>query len=362
MRSRVFVGPGNIAGNAMHIADCLKKTGIYAVSYSYLKHPFGYETDNNGLFLTPKKNRSLLKKIYFNRFTIRFVNFFVRIKTFFSALFRFNTFIFISTDTIFRNNADLRILKAFQKKIAFFFVGCPERDPSAEISRIKGSACDICNDTGKQNYCLCTRPERKKKRIRFLEKYADAIFTGKDTTGYLLEPSKQHIVRLVAEPGAAQDPLSKFNDLSVIRIAHFPSHKLFKGTDYVLKAVEELRSKYGNRIEFTHSRVSNREVKSILEKTHILLDQFKTAYGLLAVEGMANGCIVLNKIADWFRNEHPGYPNVDTDPHNIADTVSRLIENPAEMIGTAKKTIRYYREFHSPKAAGNYYKAVLDLK
>ena len=147
-----------------------------------------------------------------------------------------------------------------------------------------------------------------------------------------------------------------------MHLSTIPSHNLFKGTEYVLRAIEELKNKYGKRIEFIHERVSNREVLSTLAKTHILLDQFKTAYGLLAVEGMANGCIVLNRIADWFRDEHPGLPNVNTDPSDIANTVSRLIDNPGEMKSLAEKTLQYYNEYHSPISVGNYYKAALDLE
>ena len=73
---KVFVGPTNIAGNAMYISKALRSVGIYAKSFSYNKHPFGFECDNDNILLInpfKDKDRNLIQKIIINKYTLRII-------------------------------------------------------------------------------------------------------------------------------------------------------------------------------------------------------------------------------------------------------------------------------------------------
>ena len=72
IKSKVFVGPGNIAGSAMYLANALKLVGINARSFSYNVHPFGYPCDHdNILFNNPfseLKGRKYFQKFIVNKY------------------------------------------------------------------------------------------------------------------------------------------------------------------------------------------------------------------------------------------------------------------------------------------------------
>ena len=113
-KSSVFIGPGNTAGNAKHFAQTLRGIGIKATSFSYTKHPFGYDTDVSIKQINSDKIPEWLKKLKFG-FIIYNINGLLRLFYFIYTLFSFNTFMFISTGTILRNFKDIQILKFFKK-------------------------------------------------------------------------------------------------------------------------------------------------------------------------------------------------------------------------------------------------------
>ncbi len=358
-KSKVFVGPGNVAGNAMYIAKALRNVGIYSHSYSYSRHPFGYKTDYE-LFHFKLNERMRFKKI-FRTFLIGRLSGLTHSLLLIYSIFKYNTFFFISTITFYKKHWDLPVLKFFRKKIAFMFVGCPERDPKDKINLDNEGVCSICGDVGKQKYCLCNKREKKRKLIRFFEKYSDYIFTLKDTATFLLDNKKQFKIYIISDPANKHNLLDKYST-NIINIAHFPSNKKLKGTKYVKKAINKIKQKYGNKIKYISKRVSNEEVLGHLEKIHILIDQFTFGHGLLAVEAMARGCVVIARISDWFREERPELPVVNTEIRDLEKNLINLIENPEKMKKIARKSIEYYYKYHSPKAVGNYYKRIMDLK
>ena len=69
-KNRVFVGVENIAGCAYYVAKSLRSVGIKAKSFVFNQHPFGYEQDVLLKFLRPKRERSIVEKLYINK--IRF--------------------------------------------------------------------------------------------------------------------------------------------------------------------------------------------------------------------------------------------------------------------------------------------------
>ncbi|MBN2396647.1 MAG: hypothetical protein JXC36_09355, partial [Candidatus Atribacteria bacterium] len=147
-------------------------------------------------------------------------------------------------------------------------------------------------------------------------------------------------------------------DENLIRISHFPSNTILKGTRYVLSAKDIINRE---NVVFNIERLSNDEVLNRLNETHILVNQFGSGYGLLAVEAMARGCVIVSRIADWFNNEYPEHPVLHCEAEELVSVLDDLINNPAKIIEIGKKSIAYYNKFHSPEAVGNYYKRVLNL-
>ncbi|WP_234408590.1 hypothetical protein [Marinilabilia salmonicolor] len=126
---RVFVGPGNTAGNAHYIARSLRSVGVRATGYCYHVHEFGYAADRVIPQFRSLKRKGIVKLVN-NRFVLRPVNAVIRFWFFLSVLFRYDLFYFISPITFFENHRDLAILKFFGKKNCLFFPRlCREKSP-----------------------------------------------------------------------------------------------------------------------------------------------------------------------------------------------------------------------------------------
>ncbi|MBW1612528.1 MAG: glycosyltransferase [Deltaproteobacteria bacterium] len=357
-RAGIIVGPGNIAGNALFIAEALRSVGCKSKSIAFEQHPFKYSCDIDNLLWHPKRNSRLIRKLFVNRITKVIINDIIRTLVLIYVILNYRIIFFISTTSYIRGNYDLPILKILGKKIVVLFTGCPERNPNQGINQTNNSFCLNCNDKGKQEYCKCNQPLVKAKIIRKIEKYADVIFAHEHTAGYLLNPERVAIPYVISRSSILKEPLRKFKNPDKIIITHFPSNQILKGTRYVHHVIRMLEEEYGDKIIFYSKRLPHSEIIKKLENTHILIDQFSSAYGLLAVEGMANGCIVINGLSKWFLNSHPDAPNVNCEPGDLYSTLKVLLSNPEKMVFIAEKSLEYHRMYHSPEAVGEYYKRI----
>ncbi len=351
----MFVGPGNPAGTAHYVARSLGNVGVRARSFAYQSHEFGYPVDKNVTQFRSIRRKGLIK-IVNNRFVLIPVNSALRFFFFLSVLFRYDWFYFISPFTIFENHQDLFWLKLFGKRIAFFFPGCAEKNPHDALNAMKYSDCWYCNDKKKQAFCLCHQPEQKRDRIRKFEHYADVIFSRPNTSGYLKYPEKSLPMWLMTDEPDHEIFFSRYESPDVFSIMHFPSHQELKGTKYVEAAIAGLNDKF--KIEYISHRMSNKEVLDNLERAHILVDQFTHTFGLLAIEGLSRGCVVICRMESWAREIYPDIPLVSCNPEDLHKTIEDLLNNPEKMKDIAQKSVVWYRENATLEVVGEKIKNV----
>lgn len=159
-----------------------------------------------------------------------------------------------------------------------------------------------------------------------------------------------------------------------VRILHTPNHRGFKGTEYLVDAVEQLRRE-GLNIELTMLEgVPNSKVQAEMQDVDILAEQFlATGYALSGIEGMASGLPVLANL------EHEAYtrvfrrygflnecPILSTTPETLADHLRLLVKNPKlrEELGRAGRS--FVEKYHSYAMAqymfGAIYERILEAK
>jgi len=355
---KVFVGPNNNVGLNVKIADALKAVNVYAKSCSFNEDPYIYNKADIVIPLWGHKKYNYFQKLFINKISRFFINSVIRIYILLYALLKFDIIYLISPHTFFKKNLDLPILKLFKKKIVFAFLGCAERDPSDPINHSKYGICKLCNDRRKQKNVYCTNLNKKQKRIRYLEKYADHIFAVKDLSSFLIYKNYHQIFVPHSKPPAI-DYLSKFNRRPIV-IAHFPTNNSLKGTKYVLQAMEKISDKYANEVKFICEKVENKKLLGLLEKeVCILIDQFGSYHGMLAVEAMSRGTVVVARISDWFYEERQELPVVNCEANEIFEKLSELIENPSKLKILAQQSIEYYYKYHSLNSVGAKFKDVI---
>lgn len=159
----------------------------------------------------------------------------------------------------------------------------------------------------------------------------------------------------------------------VVTVVHAPNHRGIKGTEFLVAAIEQLRTE-GLKVELILlEKRPNIEVRDILrDKADILAEQFViTCYAMSGIEGMASGLPVLSNL------EHPAYtqafrryscldecPILSTTPETLVRNLRILVRNPAlrRELGLAGRA--YVENFHSYAAArvlfGSIYRRLLD--
>ena len=140
-----------------------------------------------------------------------------------------------------------------------------------------------------------------------------------------------------------------------LRILHAPSHRLVKGTDLLLAALEELKA---DGFEFELMLVegmSNAQAREIYTNADILVDQlFAGWYGGLAVELMALGKPVLAYIREedlthidpQMRQE---LPIVQTTPDSVTAVLRKMLETPRQdLVALGQRSRAFVERWHDP--------------
>ena len=158
----------------------------------------------------------------------------------------------------------------------------------------------------------------------------------------------------------------------IIKILHTPNHRGFKGTEFLINAVNELKKERFKIDLILLENVPNEKVKKIMQEVDILAEQFiATGYALSAIEGMASGLPVMSNLDnEYYTRVFRRYaflnecPILSTTPENIKENLRILITNPSLRKELGEAGRKYVEKYHSYKTAqymfGNIYKKIID--
>jgi glycosyltransferase involved in cell wall biosynthesis len=154
-----------------------------------------------------------------------------------------------------------------------------------------------------------------------------------------------------------------------VNIVHTPNHRGFKGTEFIIQAIKELKQE-GLKINLILVEgIPNDEVKTILiEKADILIEQLIfNGYALSGIEGMASGLPVLSNLSNsTFLKVFRRYsylnecPIIAANPDTIKSNLKVLIQNPEfrKTLGLAGR--KYVEKYHSFKASQYMFRSIID--
>ncbi|MGD1845981.1 MAG: hypothetical protein ACFB10_11360 [Salibacteraceae bacterium] len=155
----------------------------------------------------------------------------------------------------------------------------------------------------------------------------------------------------------------------VVKVIHAPNHRGIKGTEFLVRAVEELQQE-GLQVELILlENVQNEEVLRLMrEEADILVEQLYWAYALTSMEGFATGLPVLGNLEEYENALHifrrfsylNECPMLSTTPENVKDQLRMLVTRPdlREALGRACRA--YGEKYHSPAKAQFMYGKVYD--
>jgi hypothetical protein len=222
------------------------------------------------------------------------------------------------------------------------------------------------------SYPLAAREEdRIGARVDYWTKRADAVIPGFQFDGL----GRWDVLPFVpftidADQWRPKETYSGHDGVSgPVKVIHTPNHRGVKGTEFLVRAVEELQEE-GLKVELILvEKSSNEEVRRLMaEEADVLAEQFiATGYAMSGIEGMASGLPVMANL------EHEAYtrvfrrysylnecPILSTTPETMKENLRVLVTNPElrEELGRAGRL--YVEKYHSEETARYMFGAVYE--
>jgi len=208
------------------------------------------------------------------------------------------------------------------------------------------------------SYPMAARREAEiAERVAYWTRHADAMITGPMIDGLgRTDVTTVQAFCIDTQAWTAKSTYSGHDGRTgPVRVLHTPNHRGFKGTEFLVEAVEGLQRE-GLLVELVLLEgVPNDQVRKTMLEVDILAEQFLASiYALSGIEGMASGLPVLvNLESEPHTRPFRRYsyldecPALSTSPETITTNLRRLVTDPAlrETLGRAGR--RYVEKYHS---------------
>jgi len=323
--ARILHAPWNIAGNPYGLSRAERELGFKSDVMTFGSHVFGYEEDINlgvDTFDTWEVRRKKLRFLLW-------------------ALPRYDVFHFNFSQTIMMSYGERRVyselpfLRAIGKTILATFQGDDARPPAD-------------NPWGPKDPVYLEREARYQHRRRgLLLRYAHRCF-------YINPDLRRYLPGAEFRPYANVDPRritpAPFQERDEVVVAHAPSHRGIKGTEFVLAAVEALRAEgLPLRLDLIEG-VSNQEALERVAAADLSVDQLNLGwYGGYAVECMALGRPVVCHMREDYNPWGDQLPIVRADRATLRDALRDLVQHRDRIRELGRKSRAFVEWAHDPR-------------
>ncbi|MEW4281682.1 glycosyltransferase family 4 protein [Priestia megaterium] len=251
---------------------------------------------------------------------------------------KYDIFHFHFGETFLPDKSDLEFLKNHGKKMVVHHHGSEVR--SLTMAR-------------KFNPYVLVKPEwtdiKIQENLKILSRYIDhAIVQDYELKSYIKDHYRTtHVIpnSINIEEFQPNYPKPKRFPL----IVHAPTLRNLKGTEFVLKAVNQLKRE-GVPINFQLIEgLSHQETKQLLSKADIVIDQLRIgACGYITVESMALGKPVICYVREDLLKQYPKeFPVINANPDTITDVLREVIKKPEKWTQIGKRGRFYVNKFHN---------------
>lgn len=249
--------------------------------------------------------------------------------------------------------ADLPFIKLRGRKIVYRFTGMDLRDPVIDLR-------DNPYSPWRYGY-TATTPEDDVIRRAYLDHlqcYVDQFLVQDPELGQYMPNAKivPRALQLENWPHAGLEPTDK------PIVVHGPSNQAVKGTEFILKACEELLEEGLNFELKLITGMAHEEAVSWYRRSDILVDQLHIgAYGVLAMEGMALGKAVMCYLReDLFKPVYGDMPIVNCNPDNFKDQLRTLVKDFEMRRDYGLRARAFVEEHHDVNKAAPLLKSVYE--
>jgi glycosyltransferase involved in cell wall biosynthesis len=276
--------------------------------------------------------------------------------TFAWALRGFDLFAFSTDSTILHGTPlkyrELQLLRIGRKKVLLLADGVDVRIPSRAHNLLFKHALSL-------DCPSYARAERGRLRdLEYSLQYADHIVSGADWVDYM--PWWDRLTAGYFAVDVEQwkpEPRSRPEPGSPLVVLHVTSHRELEGTQFLVRACEELAGE-GVPIELrVVERHGDETLRALMQEADIVADQFVIGwYGRLALEGMSLAKPVLSYLRSDLLELYTLFsfagecPVVDTAPFEIKEKLRELASDPERRSELGRRGRQYARDHHSIEA------------
>lgn len=252
------------------------------------------------------------------------------------------------------NRAELKLLHKLGKEIFFWTYGADIRTAAQTKALGEPNCCTECPAPGR--LCICDDAAGH-DNVSLISRHATAVFAMGDMAEYT--PGSRNDLffwplDLEADGGRKYAPSYPSADgKGPVRIVHAPNHPHFKGTHFLVEAVEQLQRE-GCPVELELVEgVANTEALRIYRSADIIFDQCLIGFhGYFALEGMALGKAVMcfiRKPREYLL--HPKQcPIINTHLDTMKDDIRRLVADRRQLREIGIRGRRYVEQHFSLEA------------
>ena len=321
---KVFHGVSEVAGQAHYSVKGLRECGVETTHVVWTPSLFQYDYD---VSLGIDKKRKYLLPLWAWRV----------LRCEIKMLRKCNVFHFHYGRSLLLN-FDLRLMKMLGKKIFFEFHGSDLRDYRYANERNKYVWVEE-NDSGN---------EKRKKRAAKICKYADGIILHDDELiPHLPDNAKTVYVVPLRVDLSKIAPAKITEERETIKVVHAPTHREIKGSEYVIKAVKALQSKYPVEMILVEGKTQE-EALQLYREADVIVDQLRIGtYGVFAIEGMAMGKPVVTYVTDEMRECLPeDLPVCSANPDTIEAVLETLLSDGSLRRELGNRGRKYVEKYH----------------
>lgn len=211
------------------------------------------------------------------------------------------------------------------------------------------------------------RTQKIRKKIDLWTQRSSHVIAGCDWIEYLY-----HWDSVLISHFCINDRLditrNEFNKSDRFIILHAPNHRTIKGTNYIEKAISNLK-KLGLKIELrVIEKVSNEEILKQIHEADLIIDQLVIGwYAMFAIEAMSLGkpviCNLRNDFLEFYNHlgllDSNSCPIINASPSNIESTIESLYNDREKLAEIGNSGIDYVQKHHSISYIGSHFKKVL---
>jgi len=270
------------------------------------------------------------------------------------ALLRFDIFhyfydrgLMISDGRYGINPEELQLLFDSGKRLYTYAYGADVRSQEITLQLGEPNICRECPQPGR--YCIC-KTEDLNSSLERLDGRVTARLAMGDMLSYVPGCRNMHYWPLHLKKFKAEPPVYRRGD--TLRVAHAPNHGHFKGTRFLMEAIERLRNE-GQPIELVSVQgVPNKRVLELFGTSHLIADQFTAGFhGYTALEAMALSrpvlCFLRN---DDMMIDPATCPIINVRPEQVYDTLKRCLEGEVDLESLGKQGRAYVDRYYSVAA------------